>query len=115
MMARPGDCKEFCDSVRKVSEERLWAVMFARDWHVLGRISAEMFDGTRGMQQGQERIDGLFEKKTCANVLWSVDKSNTTVNALCWVFAFLPGMGCLVLFAQAFGSEEEVASDKKDN
>jgi hypothetical protein len=95
-----GSCKEFCDQVRSLSEDRLWAVRWARKFHVVGHFAAVVFDKVRGVEQGDERIEDLFEKRHCARVLASVDKSNTLVNTACWVCAGLSTLGA-VIFAQS--------------
>lgn len=78
-----GECAVLCHEARQLSEERLACIQWARDWHFLGRIGAELFDDSRGVTQGQERIDKLFAAKTCVQVIRSVDKSNLMVNAFC--------------------------------
>jgi len=94
-----GMCGEFCKEVRQLSEERHNSIMFARNWHVLGRYAAELFDDSRGVQQGAERIKTLFEKKSCVEVLRSVDRSNQMVNYLCIVFAGISLLGAFSFFA----------------
>eukprot|EP00440_Ansanella_granifera_P037844 gb/GFBE01041055.1/.p1 GENE.gb/GFBE01041055.1/~~gb/GFBE01041055.1/.p1 ORF type:complete len:338 (+),score=58.43 gb/GFBE01041055.1/:1-1014(+) len=95
-----GPCIEFCDNVRKLSIARSEAVMFVRDWHPLGRLAAELFDGARSMRQGEERIDELFQKKTCVQVLLSTDKSNQLVNVICVVCAVLAITGAFAALSQ---------------
>ena len=51
--------------MRDLSEMRLDTILWVRQWHLLGRTAAEFFDNTRGVEQGRERIDELFKKKTC--------------------------------------------------
>merc|ERR1712113_171385 len=82
-----GPCSDFCDEVKALSQERLATITFARNWHVLGRFAAQIFDDARGVEQGEQRIQELFQKKTCAQVLKSVDKSNQYVNIMCVILA----------------------------
>lgn len=103
-----GECAKFCSNVRNLAEDRLWAVNWARDWHITGRYAAQMFDGMRGVKQGQERIDGLFAAKTCEGVLSSVDKSNHLVNTACVVFAVVAIIGCFIGLQNALSRGEEV-------
>lgn len=79
-------CTSFCLASRELSEDRLWSVQWARRWHPVGRFAAVVFDDLRHVEQGADRIDDLFERKTCLQVLKSVDKSNFMVNCIC-VFA----------------------------
>jgi len=95
-----GQCAEFCQNVRKLSQERHASVMFVRKFHILGRWAAQLFDGTRGMEQGEKRMDDLFRKKTCVQVLRSVDKSNNVVNIICILTAGLAIVGSFVAFTQ---------------
>merc|ERR1712226_999314 len=92
----------FCAQARKLSDSRLQAILFVRKWHVLGRFAAEFFDDTRGVQQGDERINALFEAKTCEQVLQSVDKSNAFVNVGCILAAGISLMGVIIALANAF-------------
>lgn len=78
-----GPCATFCTEVRQLSQERSNTIMFARKWHILGAYAAELFDDMRGVEQGTSRVDELFQKKTCYQVLKSVDKSNQYVNVFC--------------------------------
>jgi len=93
-------CENFCAEVKTLAETRLDTILFVRRWHVMGRIAAQFFDNTRGVEQGNERIDALFKKKTCAGVLGSVDKSNQFVNAVCITSAFV----ALLMFITAVGN-----------
>ncbi|CAE7680159.1 unnamed protein product [Symbiodinium pilosum] len=102
-----GSCRTFCDEVRLLSEERLSSVMFARKWHVLGRWAAEVFDMARDVQQGPSHVNQLFEKKTCADVLKSVDKSNDMVNAFCLVLAAVAVVVAFAAFSKVFGDMTE--------
>lgn len=101
LSAAGGKCAEFCEEAQKLSEDRLGAIMWARNWHILGRLAAEVFDLGRGMEQGSGRIEDLFAKKTCAEVLRSVDKSNQTVNLMCIFLAALSFIGAFTAFANA--------------
>eukprot|EP00928_Gymnodinium_smaydae_P061128 TRINITY_DN45286_c0_g1_i1.p1 TRINITY_DN45286_c0_g1~~TRINITY_DN45286_c0_g1_i1.p1 ORF type:complete len:329 (-),score=68.07 TRINITY_DN45286_c0_g1_i1:117-1103(-) len=78
-----GECKTFCAHALELSEERLWATMWARNWHVFGRWGAQFFDSWRGVEQGRDRIDALFDTKTCLQAAMSVDKSNSLANLFC--------------------------------
>merc|ERR1712217_320372 len=96
--------------VEQLSQERLSTILHVRKWHVLGQYAAEMFDGVRGVDQGQERITKLFETKTCAQVLQSVDKSNPYVNSFCWLVSIIAGVGGLSFMNNVFvGSEHDRA------
>uniref|UniRef100_A0A7S0AAK8 Uncharacterized protein n=1 Tax=Pyrodinium bahamense TaxID=73915 RepID=A0A7S0AAK8_9DINO len=103
-----GECADFCTQVRHLSEERLAAIKWARNWHILGRIAAEIFDESRGVEQGTGRIDALFAKKTCLEVLRSVDKSNEAVNYFCLTVAVLS-------FMFAFAALTSVFDEHPDN
>mmetsp|Transcript_4278 Transcript_4278/g.9768 ORF Transcript_4278/g.9768 Transcript_4278/m.9768 type:complete len:139 (-) Transcript_4278:93-509(-) len=107
MSTAAGKCAHFCQDVRKLSQERLAAIQWARNWHPLGRLAAKMFDGKRGVQQGEGRIDSLFEKKSCAQVLRSVDKSNQLVNVICYVCAVVSVMGAFSAFANVLTAHAE--------
>jgi len=100
-----GQCARFCQDVRELSEARNDAIMWARKWHVLGRWAAEMFDDRRDMQQGSSRIDALFDRKSCGEVLRSVDKSNTAVNVLCYFLAGVSIIGAFTAFATMSGED----------
>lgn len=110
-----GECAEFCDAARSVSEDRHGVIMWVRNWHLLGRVAAEIFDGARAMEQGPKRIQELFEKKSCSQVLASADKSNTLVNSVCVAAAGVSIIGCFVAFSQAFGGDSNsvVGNEKK--
>lgn len=94
-----GECAQFCTDVRGLAEERNAALRWARDWHILGRVAAEIFDSRRGVQQGVERIDELFSKRSCLEVLRSVDKSNVLVNWICKAVAAVSILGAFTAFA----------------
>merc|ERR1740138_344012 len=96
-----GACEELCRETRKLCDDRLWAINWARNWHILGRWAAEAFDGTRNVQQGERRIEKLFQDKTCMKVLESTDKSNPWVNYACAAFAGLSILGFLVAVQNA--------------
>jgi len=106
-----GVCIEFCKEAKDLAVQRYEATMWARDWHVLGRLAAEMFDSGRGVEQGKERIDELFEKRSCSRVLQSVDKSNPIVNGICYTACLLAVVFFVSSLTIAFGdpakSEEE--------
>lgn len=89
------NCEQFCQQAREIAEDRLAAIRWARSWHVVGRFAAELFDGTRGVTQGGERIDALFEKKTCVDVIRGADKSNAMVNYMCIACAMFAGLVAL--------------------
>lgn len=102
--AQPHFCDQFCEQARALSEERLATIRRVRDWHPLGRVAAEIFDDTRGVEQGGDRIDQLFAAKTCAQVIRRADASNWLVNCFC---AALGG----VLVVVAFSAFSEALSD----
>lgn len=102
-----GQCQVFCSEVRSLSQERLGAILWARRWHIFGRIAAQVFDDARGVEQGQDRINDLFAKKSCAQVLRSVDKSNTMVNFMCVAAAGGAIVGAFAAFAQLFGTLQD--------
>lgn len=104
-------CSDFCDQVRMLSEERSSIIASARDWHVLGRVAARIFDGARGVEQGEVRLAKLFETKTCAQVLESVDKSNWRVNVLCLFFATVAIMGAWSAFSDAYEDHQRLHED----
>eukprot|EP00930_Biecheleria_cincta_P055805 TRINITY_DN42074_c0_g1_i1.p1 TRINITY_DN42074_c0_g1~~TRINITY_DN42074_c0_g1_i1.p1 ORF type:complete len:319 (-),score=67.38 TRINITY_DN42074_c0_g1_i1:85-1041(-) len=101
-----GECAEFCNAARSISEDRHHVIMWVRNWHLLGRVAAELFDGARAMEQGPKRIQELFEKKSCSKVLASVDKSNELVNGICIAAAGVSIIGCFVAFSQAFAGDK---------
>eukprot|EP00928_Gymnodinium_smaydae_P035379 TRINITY_DN24904_c0_g1_i1.p1 TRINITY_DN24904_c0_g1~~TRINITY_DN24904_c0_g1_i1.p1 ORF type:complete len:360 (+),score=58.18 TRINITY_DN24904_c0_g1_i1:87-1082(+) len=78
-----GVCAEFCANARALAEDRLWSITWTRSWHKLGALAARIFDDTRGVEQGDGRIDELFARKTCVEVVKSCDKSNAMVNTFC--------------------------------
>jgi len=104
-------CQTYCEQVYKVAEDRLWAVEWARKYHVVGRLAAQIFDKFRGVQQEKARIDSLFEQKTCFDVLKSVDKSNTLVNWMCVAACVLALYGGLHFLTLAFHAEEREHKD----
>jgi len=111
-----GQCKDLCQAAEKLSQARLDTIMWARNWHVLGRFAAEVFDNFRGMKQGQDRIGKLFSERSCVDVLKGVDKSNATVNGICMVAACVSLLGALMAASRAFdcGAGELLALiDKK--
>mmetsp|Transcript_1055 Transcript_1055/g.2724 ORF Transcript_1055/g.2724 Transcript_1055/m.2724 type:complete len:327 (-) Transcript_1055:106-1086(-) len=100
-------CAEFCASVRSLSEERLATILWARRWHPTGAFAARIFDDARGVEQGDARIEELFAKKPCSEVLGSVDKSNNIVNVACIAFALLAVMGGFVALSVALGESDD--------
>eukprot|EP00403_Amphidinium_massartii_P019995 CAMPEP_0178411028 /NCGR_PEP_ID=MMETSP0689_2-20121128/21285_1 /TAXON_ID=160604 /ORGANISM="Amphidinium massartii, Strain CS-259" /LENGTH=238 /DNA_ID=CAMNT_0020032225 /DNA_START=351 /DNA_END=1067 /DNA_ORIENTATION=+ len=110
-----GECKDFCESTRQLSQERLNIIMWARDWHVLGKYAAEVFDNVRGMKQGEDRINKLFAERSCLEVLKKVDKSNAYVNGICFVVAGVMVLGVLMALGRVFdfGASELIADKKK--
>jgi len=112
-------CKEFCRESRKLSEDRLWAINWVRNFHMFGRLAAQYFDGFRGVEQGKERIDQLFKEKTCERVIQSVDRSNSLVNFVCIVGATASIVGCFLALqamidAPAVAEEKDAAPAAKD-
>lgn len=103
-------CSDFCRKVRILSEERQSCVLFARQWHLLGRWAAQLFDQSREVSQDQSHIDKLFVKKSCVEVLRSVDKSNEAVDFLCSVCAVLALLLAFAAFAQ--GLQEMIPQTK---
>mmetsp|Transcript_108329 Transcript_108329/g.313030 ORF Transcript_108329/g.313030 Transcript_108329/m.313030 type:complete len:329 (+) Transcript_108329:75-1061(+) len=97
-----GRCVQFCKDVQNLSAERLATIKWARKWHVMGRYAAQIFDDARGVQQGEARIEELFKKKPCADVLVGVDKSNALVNWTCVAFAGLAIVGAFIALGNAF-------------
>mmetsp|Transcript_95175 Transcript_95175/g.269169 ORF Transcript_95175/g.269169 Transcript_95175/m.269169 type:complete len:322 (+) Transcript_95175:72-1037(+) len=102
--AQPHFCEQFCEQARALAEERLATIRRVRDWHPLGRVAAEVFDDTRGVEQGADRIDQLFAAKTCAQVIRRSDASNMLVNCFCVALG-----GLLVVVA--FSAFSEALSD----
>lgn len=98
-------CKDFCDKSWAVSRERLDTIMSARNQHILGKFAAEFFDDTRGVEQGEGRMQELFNRKTCEQVLQSVDKSNMIVNAVCMGFAGIAIIGAFSCISSAYSGE----------
>eukprot|EP00397_Hematodinium_sp_SG-2012_P037805 GEMP01041031.1.p1 GENE.GEMP01041031.1~~GEMP01041031.1.p1 ORF type:complete len:320 (+),score=35.07 GEMP01041031.1:53-1012(+) len=95
-----GQCREFCQQVRYLADERLRIVTWVRSWHFTGTFAAQVFDGFRGVQQSQDRISELFSQKPCMQVLNSVDRTNVWVNAGCWIaLALCIFVGLALLFA----------------
>lgn len=97
-----GTCAEWCNEVKTLSAERLATIQWARKWHVLGRLAAQVFDEARGVEQGDGRIQELFNQKACSQVLKSVDKSNQLVNVSCIVFAGMAIIGAFVALSNAY-------------
>jgi len=109
-----GICIEFCKEAKDLAVQRYEATMWARDWHILGRVAAELFDGGRGVEQGMERLEALFETRSCARVLQSVDKSNPLVNGICYFACMFSVVFFVSSITIAFGSppkEEEAPAD----
>mmetsp|Transcript_54462 Transcript_54462/g.127174 ORF Transcript_54462/g.127174 Transcript_54462/m.127174 type:complete len:321 (+) Transcript_54462:81-1043(+) len=107
-----GQCKDLCQATERLSQARLDTIMWARDWHVLGRYAAQVFDNVRGMKQGQDRISKLFSDRSCVEVLKAVDKSNPSVNGICMIAACVSLLGALMAASRAFdcGAGELVKS-----
>jgi len=101
-------CWEFCEDALKVSQDRQWFIHWARGWHTMGKVAAQLFDDTRGVQQDEERIAGLFKSKPCARVLESVDKSNALVNYACLAGAIFTTLGFLWAASEAFFGDGQV-------
>lgn len=97
-----GECAKFCEDVAALSEERRQTILWARGFHPLGRVAAQIFDAGRGVEQDEGRVDQLLQKKPCDQVLKSVDKSNVMVNIACMVFAVIGVMGGFSALATAF-------------
>jgi hypothetical protein len=93
---RSDQCKDFCKEARTLSVDRLWAINWARNFHITGRLAAEFFDNFRGVDQGEARIEQLFKERTCERVLQSVDKSNHLVNGFCWLLSGAAFMCCFL-------------------
>lgn len=99
MAAQAGqECADFCREARNLAQLRLDTILSARKWHPGGRVAAQLFDEARGVEQGSGRLDQLFAKKTCSQVLQSVDKSNMTVNILCYFFTGVSLILAMVAF-----------------
>jgi len=109
-----GECAQFCTEVLGLAEERDAALRWARDWHLLGRVAAEIFDRSRGVQQGVERIDELFAKRSCLEVLRSVDKSNVLVNWVCKGLAAVSLLGAFTAFASVYVEADQEGNAKRD-
>jgi len=113
-----GPCTDFCTKAKELSQVRLDTVLWVRQYHMLGRVAAEVFDGTRGVEQGSDRIDDLFKKKTCKQVLQSVDKSNQLVNYICMFACFVSLFGCLTAATKAMegqpATEDQATEVAKD-
>lgn len=120
-------CRDWCDKAFALSHERLDTIMSARNQHILGKFAAELFDGARGVGQGEQRIEELFKKKTCEDVLRSVDKSNMLVNAACMFFAGIAIIGAFSCLSSSYSGDtplpepsapppppEEATNAKKD-
>lgn len=105
-----GDCQDFCERTALASRMRTEAVEGARKYHVMGKFAAQIFDGARGVEQGEGREQKLFEEKSCADILASVDKSNPKVNAVCWIAAVVVSMVSVISVTQILGSDKEVAA-----
>lgn len=97
-----GPCRDWCFEVERLSKERLATVLWARNWHVLGKYGARLFDDTRGVEQGEQRIEEFFRTKPCAQVLKSVDKSNQMVNWICIFFAAVSIIGAFSALSMAY-------------
>ncbi len=82
--ARPGEggCNGYCYDVRRLAETRQAALQTARERHMVAAAASSLFDTSRSMDQSA-KIRSLFEKRTCARVLRSVDKTNSLVDAIC--------------------------------
>lgn len=91
-------CAELCAETRKLSDERLETIRWARNWHVFGRLAAAAFDDLRNVEQGQGRIEKLFSERSCERVLQSIDKSNQLVNFFCGFLTMSAVMACVVCF-----------------
>lgn len=102
-----GICAMFCRETRALSEARLDTVLWARQWHPMGKLAAEVFDSARKVEQDSARINELFAKKTCAKVLSSVDKSNMMVNGITIASALVAVVGSLSCFASAAQKRDE--------
>jgi len=105
-----GECAKLCTEARSLATDRLWAVEFAREFHVFGKIAASFFDGFRGVEQGEKRIDELFAAKTCERVLNSVDTSNHMVNVACFIFTGISVIGCLIGIQNALSAPAKTRS-----
>jgi len=102
-----GRCLVYCEEIAKVAEDRLWAVHWARKFHIFGRLASQMYDKNRGVTQEKARINRLFEQKTCFEVLKAVDKSNTLVNWTCVGACVLSLYSGLHLLTLAFTTEKK--------
>eukprot|EP00747_Dinoflagellata_sp_TGD_P169084 gnl/TRDRNA2_/TRDRNA2_197083_c0_seq1.p1 gnl/TRDRNA2_/TRDRNA2_197083_c0~~gnl/TRDRNA2_/TRDRNA2_197083_c0_seq1.p1 ORF type:complete len:305 (+),score=59.21 gnl/TRDRNA2_/TRDRNA2_197083_c0_seq1:121-1035(+) len=107
-----GPCATICTQARGIAEERLAVLRFTRQWHFMGSKAAEIFDKVRGVQQGDERIDKLFQDKSCVGVARSVDKSNMLVNYACIFFGVLAVVGFIVSLSNSLA--DNVEAEKRD-
>eukprot|EP00929_Paragymnodinium_shiwhaense_P107985 TRINITY_DN74317_c0_g1_i1.p1 TRINITY_DN74317_c0_g1~~TRINITY_DN74317_c0_g1_i1.p1 ORF type:complete len:314 (-),score=74.72 TRINITY_DN74317_c0_g1_i1:281-1222(-) len=113
LMTAPEGCADFCAQARTLSQDRQFFIHWARSWHPMGKVAAELFDGARDVQQDESRIEELFHKKTCGEVLKSVDKSNWGVNTLCVVLSSVAVLGVLWAGSNAILGDEEAAPAPK--
>merc|ERR1719235_1990356 len=90
----PG-CADLCAAARRLAEERTSVLEFVRSAHPTGALAAQLLDMSRGVEQGTARIDDLFTKKSCVDVLKSVDKSNMYVNYFSFAIFMLTLIGIL--------------------
>jgi len=82
-------CEEFCAKVKELAIKRQEVILKTRNRHHIGTKAAEYFDGGRGVQQDDAKLEALYKTRSCGRILDSVDKSNWFVNGLCHVTALL--------------------------
>jgi len=91
-----GKCWEFCDKTKSLAKNRNVVLEFVRSQHPVGKLGAVIFDMIRGVRQGDHKIDGLFQGRTCHRILQGVDKSNAGINVLCWAATAVAGVAYLI-------------------
>ncbi|KAF4653342.1 hypothetical protein FOL47_010567 [Perkinsus chesapeaki] len=77
----------------QLADKRQQVLQTVRQTHIIGRITAEIFDRQRGVDQAA-KPEILFRTKSCERIIDSVDHSNRMAN----MFSIAAGIGSLIGF-----------------
>ncbi|EER07144.1 hypothetical protein Pmar_PMAR027189 [Perkinsus marinus ATCC 50983] len=80
----------------RLSEKRQDVLQTVRQFHLAGRIGAEIFDWRRGVDQ-TAKPGNLFRTKSCEKIIDSVDHSNHEANVVAVVSGVISLLGFSIL------------------
>jgi hypothetical protein len=107
-------CADFCNQVQQISLNRQEITMAVRDFHIPGRIAAEIFDFLR-LEDQDTKSGNLFAQRTCSRVLQSIDKTNKMVNYFCIFMSIAAIVAFLAYTAVALGNSRLMPDPAHDH